>query len=75
MSRGWAGSGEEIILVDLHGHNEEEDMFEKIKELCALDPTLIWGAGLALGTWIVIGVLHLRDHLADKKRWKGGLSE
>lgn len=50
-------------------------MFEKIKELCALDPTLIWGAGLAVGAWILIGLLHLRDHLADKKRWKGGLSE
>lgn len=45
-------------------------MIEKIKELCKLDPTLIWGAGLAVGAWIMIGVLHLRNHLADLKRWK-----
>ena len=45
-------------------------MFEKIKELCKLDPSLIVGAVLALGAWIVIGALHLRDHLADRKRWR-----
>ena len=47
-------------------------MFEKIKELCRLDPTLIVGAACAAGAWILIGALHLRDHLADRKRWKGG---
>jgi len=46
-------------------------MFEKIKELCRLDPSLIVGAVLAAGAWITIGLLHLRDHLADRKRWRG----
>jgi len=46
-------------------------MLEKIKELCKLDPTLVVGAVLALGGWIVIAALHLRDHLSDKKRRRG----
>lgn len=46
-------------------------MFEKIKELCKLDPSLIVGGVLAAGAWIAIGLLHLRDHLADRKRWRG----
>jgi len=48
-------------------------MFKKIIELYELvDPTLIVGAALTAGVWIIIGLLHLRDHLADRKRWKGG---
>ena len=46
-------------------------MLEKIKEMCELDPNLIWWAVLAAGAWILIGLLHLRDHLADRKRWRG----
>ena len=46
-------------------------MLEKIKELVELDPTLIPGAMLAVGVWILLGLLRLRDHLADIKRRKG----
>lgn len=46
-------------------------MFEKIMELCVLDPTLVPGAACAVGVWILLGALRLRDHLADRKRWRG----
>lgn len=61
----------ERIEFSLNSKRKEEDMFEKIKELCRLDPSLIVGAVLAAGAWIVIGSLHLRDYLADRKRWRG----
>lgn len=50
---------------------EIEKMLETIKELVLLDPTLVPGAALAVGVWIIIGLLHLRDHLSDKKRRRG----